>query len=378
MRLKGIHLAMRSGMCAADVAFRAVRENDVSAGRLSEYARRVGEGPIRRELYPVRNVHQSFAGGLFAGLLYSGLSLLTGGWWFRDPLPSHAGHERIRTIAAYFGAGASGVAGAAPDPPTVPIDRTLTFDRLTNVHYSGTRHDEDQPSHLLVRDTDICRTRCLEEYRNPCTRLLSRQRVRDRRRGRGRRQAAAGQRVELRPLQDVRHHGPLPDHRLGAARGWRRSVLRRHVSPDATTRRLSSRQVASAAAIAGVGHPVIAALCRTLRWTAEGTRHYEAIQASGRQPVMAFWHGRILHATWFFRRRGIVVMISENFDGEWIGRLIEKFGYRTARGSTSRGGSRALVRMRRLAVEGAPTGSPSMDRVARPARSSRARCGWRA
>ena len=164
MRLKGIHLAMRSGMHAADVAFRAVREDDVSAGRLSEYARLVQEGPIRRELYPVRNVHQSFAGGLLAGLLYSGMSLVTGGWWMRDPMPSHAGHERIRTVKQYFG-------GEPPEPPGVPIDRELTFDRLTNVHYSGTRHDEDQPSHLLVADTDICRTRCIEEYRNPCTRF---------------------------------------------------------------------------------------------------------------------------------------------------------------------------------------------------------------
>ena len=128
------------------------------------------------------------------------------------------------------------------------------------------------------------------------------------------------------------------------------------MSRDAPRRRLSSRQMASAEAIATVGQPVVAALCRTIRWTVEGLGHYDAIRASGRQPVMAFWHGRIVHATWFFRRRGIVVMISENFDGEWIGRLIEKFGYRTARGSTSRGGARALVRMRRLAVEGAPTG----------------------
>ena len=165
MRLKGIHLAMRSGMHAADVAFAAMREDDVSAARLSEYARLVEEGPIRRELYPVRNVHQSFAGGLFAGLLYSGMSLLTGGWWIRDPMPSHAGHERTRTVEQYFGG------AAAPNPPSVPIDRELTFDRLTNVHYSGTRHDEDQPSHLLVADTDICRTRCIEEYRNPCTRF---------------------------------------------------------------------------------------------------------------------------------------------------------------------------------------------------------------
>ena len=164
LRLKGIHLAMRSGMHAAEAAFRAVREDDVSAARLSEYARLVEEGPIRRELYPVRNVHQSFAGGLLAGLLYSGLSLLTGGWWFRDPMPSHAGHERMRRVKQYYGA-------AAPEPPGVPIDRALTFDRLTNVHYSGTRHDEDQPSHLRVADTDICRTRCIEEYRNPCTRF---------------------------------------------------------------------------------------------------------------------------------------------------------------------------------------------------------------
>ncbi len=165
MRLKGIHLAMRSGMHAADVAFRAVREDDVSASRLSEFARLVEEGPIRRELYPVRNVHQSFAGGLLAGLIYSGMSLVTGGWWFRDPMPSHAGHERTRTLQQYFGG------GPPPEPPSVPIDRALTFDRLTNVHYSGTRHDEDQPSHLLVADTDICRTRCVEEYRNPCTRF---------------------------------------------------------------------------------------------------------------------------------------------------------------------------------------------------------------
>lgn len=165
LRLKGIHLAMRSGMHAAEAAFRAVRAGDVSAEKLSEYARLVEEGPIRRELYPVRNVHQSFAGGLLPGLLYSGFSLLTGGWWIRDPMPSHAGHERMRTVARHFGG------GRVPEPPSAPIDRELTFDRLTNVHYSGTRHEEDQPSHLLVADTDVCRTRCREEYRNPCIRF---------------------------------------------------------------------------------------------------------------------------------------------------------------------------------------------------------------
>ena len=166
MRLKGIHLAMRSGLYAAEVAFDAVRSGDVTAAQLGRYASLIESGVIKTELYPVRNVHQSFAGGLVSGFLYSGFSLVTGGWWLSDPMPGGAGHERIKDLDRYYGARAQEVMA-----PTVTIDRTLTFDKLTNVHYSGTRHAEDQPSHLLVHDTDICRTRCLEEYRNPCTRF---------------------------------------------------------------------------------------------------------------------------------------------------------------------------------------------------------------
>src|SRR5215208_707602 len=83
----------------------------------------------------------------------------------------------------------------------------------------------------------------------------------------------------------------------------------------------------------GVGYPLVNALGHTLRWRVDGLHHYDRIVASGRQPVMAFWHGRILPATFYFRRRGIVVITSENFDGEWIARIIERFGYGTARGS---------------------------------------------
>ena len=92
--------------------------------------------------------------------------------------------------------------------------------------------------------------------------------------------------------------------------------------------------------------PVIRAFGATYRWRTQGLEHYDAIVRSGRQPILAFWHGRILPATYFFRNRGIVVMISLNFDGEWIGRTIERFGYGVARGSSSRGGARALVEMR--------------------------------
>jgi lysophospholipid acyltransferase (LPLAT)-like uncharacterized protein len=101
---------------------------------------------------------------------------------------------------------------------------------------------------------------------------------------------------------------------------------------------------------------MVAALGATLRWHVDGLEHLDAVLASGRQPVMAFWHGRILPATYYFRRRGIVVMTSENFDGEWIARIIERFGYHAARGSTSRGGRRALVAMKRAMDRGLPAG----------------------
>jgi lysophospholipid acyltransferase (LPLAT)-like uncharacterized protein len=106
--------------------------------------------------------------------------------------------------------------------------------------------------------------------------------------------------------------------------------------------------------ISAVGYPVIAALGSTLRWRAEGNEHLDAVARSARQPIMAFWHGRILPATVYFRRRGIVVITSENFDGEWIAGIIEKFGYGTARGSTSRGAVKALVQLKRDMAAGKP------------------------
>ena len=94
-----------------------------------------------------------------------------------------------------------------------------------------------------------------------------------------------------------------------------------------------------------LGYRLVQLLGSTLRWKTDGLQHFDAIVAGGHQPVMAFWHGRILPATFYFRRRGIVVITSENFDGEWIARIIERFGYGTARGSTSRGAKRAMLRL---------------------------------
>lgn len=99
--------------------------------------------------------------------------------------------------------------------------------------------------------------------------------------------------------------------------------------------------------ITALATPIIRALGVTYRWRVDGYQHYESIVASGKQPIFAFWHGRILPGMLFWRNRGIVVMTSQNFDGEWIAGILERFGYGTARGSSSRGGVRALVQLKR-------------------------------
>jgi lysophospholipid acyltransferase (LPLAT)-like uncharacterized protein len=135
--------------------------------------------------------------------------------------------------------------------------------------------------------------------------------------------------------------------------------------------RLSWAKRAQVALIAGVGYPLISALGHTLRWRVEGADRYDAVLASGRQPIMAFWHGRILSGTLYFQRRGIVVITSENFDGEWIARIIQRFGFGTARGSSSRGGLRAMLQLVRDMERGTPAaftldGPRGPARVAQP------------
>jgi electron-transferring-flavoprotein dehydrogenase len=160
LRLKGVHLAMKSGMLAAETAFDAIGRDDTSATRLRRFDEQIRNSWIADELRPVRNVHQAFSHGLLAGIAFSGLSLVTGGWWIRDPIPSEPGHERMGRIDPHH----------PRQPESIKVDRKLTFDKPTNVHLSGTRHEEDQPSHLLVH-TEVCHTICGQEYGHPCTRF---------------------------------------------------------------------------------------------------------------------------------------------------------------------------------------------------------------
>ena len=123
--------------------------------------------------------------------------------------------------------------------------------------------------------------------------------------------------------------------------------------------------------IAATAFPLISALCRTVTWKVEGDHYYDEAIRSGRPPIMAFWHGRILAGTWVFRNRGIAVMASANFDGQWIARIIERFGFRAVMGSSSRRGARALLEMKRELEHGHPVaftldGPRGPARVAQP------------
>jgi lysophospholipid acyltransferase (LPLAT)-like uncharacterized protein len=143
----------------------------------------------------------------------------------------------------------------------------------------------------------------------------------------------------------------------------------------ATDWRKSRAKRLEAATIAAIGYPVVAALASTYRWTEAGREHLDEVARQGRPPIMAFWHGRILPATHYFRRRGIVVITSENFDGEWIAGIIRRFGYGTARGSTSRGARRALLQLTRDMAAGHPAAF-TLDGPRGPARVAQPGAVW--
>ncbi|MBV9270876.1 MAG: electron transfer flavoprotein-ubiquinone oxidoreductase [Candidatus Eremiobacteraeota bacterium] len=159
MRLKGVHLAMKSGMLAAESAWSALQAEKFDGEQLSSIERAFNDSWAYTELRTARNFHQGFKNGMFAGLLNVGLGMFTGGRGFgvSDKLDGEAGYEVMEKR------------GYKPkETPRAVIDNVVTFDKLTDVYNSGTMHQEDQPCHLKVQDTNICRDKCTVEYGNPC------------------------------------------------------------------------------------------------------------------------------------------------------------------------------------------------------------------
>jgi len=137
------------------------------------------------------------------------------------------------------------------------------------------------------------------------------------------------------------------------ARGVEQTTARADRFADLSSYPLKQRLIIRAADIAF--YVLINLVGRTTRFSVEGWEHWEAATGGGQQPIYTFWHNRVFLATYFWRRRGIVVMTSRSFDGEYIARFIQRFGYGASRGSSSRGAVGALVEMVKLMRQGRPT-----------------------
>jgi electron-transferring-flavoprotein dehydrogenase len=157
-KLKGINLAIKSGMLAAETILEALKSGDTSVKTLSAFQQKVEASWIKPDLWAVRNFHQGFHNGVWMGMIHAAFQQISGGRGLVDPMRAHAGHEAYYRLDGPPQAGAERFKG----------DGKLTFDRLTDVYHSGTRHEEDQPCHLNILEPDICISRCTREYGNPC------------------------------------------------------------------------------------------------------------------------------------------------------------------------------------------------------------------
>ncbi len=165
-RLKGIHAAIKSGMLAAEAIFEALLAHEFSAERLQRYEELINESWIIPELRKVRNFHAAFQRGRWLGLANAGLQFMTGGrsWGIFDRAKAEPGHKEMKRLSAF------GYRGDNPEQRYngLRFDGKLTFNKVTDVFHAAVGHDEDQPAHLHVLDTNICSTRCAEEFGNPC------------------------------------------------------------------------------------------------------------------------------------------------------------------------------------------------------------------
>jgi len=161
MKLAGVHMAMKSGMMAAETLVDALERDDFSATTLGGYAERYRASWAFEEHWEARNFHGSMERSpLFAMGLNIPLMMITGGRGVKDPLVFSAGHTHMQRLAE--------LPDGEREREGFEFDGKLTFTKEHLVGFSGTQHEVDQPSHLVVADTDLCTDICTEEYGNPC------------------------------------------------------------------------------------------------------------------------------------------------------------------------------------------------------------------
>ncbi len=165
--LKGVHLAIQSGMLAAKTAFGAIKKNNTSDEQLAIYEELFKKSPAYKELYAVRNFRQSFKTNLFFGMLGFGAQILTGGRGLSlsGRLTTKEDYKHCRLLKKLEGG-----SFLERNKDRLVFDDRITFDKEADLFYSGTKHNEEQPSHIVVPSADICQE-CIEKYDAPCQRF---------------------------------------------------------------------------------------------------------------------------------------------------------------------------------------------------------------
>jgi electron-transferring-flavoprotein dehydrogenase len=164
-KLKGIHLAMKAGMLVAETAVQAVLAGDYSEKTLQAYGEKVQNSYVKKELYRVRNFHQTLSKGMFISLPLIALQEITGGrGLFNNVKVDKTDAETTKTLAEVWGE----KPWERPENKLPTPDGKLFYDKLSSVYLTGTMHDEDSPNHLLLKNGDTCRTHCHPKYGSPC------------------------------------------------------------------------------------------------------------------------------------------------------------------------------------------------------------------
>ncbi len=164
-KLKGIHLAMKSGMLAAATALDALLAGRSTEDALAPYDSKIRDSFVKKELYRVRNFHQTLSKGLFSSLPLIALQEITGGRGFVDNMKSYVDAKETLPLDVVW----PNKAELAESVQLPKPDGILFMDKLSSVYLTGTMHDEDSPNHLLIENADICRTVCEPKFKSPCT-----------------------------------------------------------------------------------------------------------------------------------------------------------------------------------------------------------------
>ncbi len=162
--LKGIHVSMKSGMLAAEGIMEAFEKNTFTRETLGIYKKMFEKSWLKEEIFEGRNFAQALSKKGLMKFIHLGAQYFTKGRGLQSKMPIQ---EDFRIIKPAKGS----TEDVRPVPEKKTFDGVLYVDKLTGVYLSKTMHREDQPSHIVIHDENLCVNECFNTYQSPCTRF---------------------------------------------------------------------------------------------------------------------------------------------------------------------------------------------------------------